>query len=156
MLHKADGPVLFDLRGFCSRSIRVFSGSLRIGCMAYFCDSVLSAVSGFAPRIVCRSLPDNPSACCQEGLAHVPKKLPVCCLSLKGLKKKKKKGIMNPSSNHLRFQVARLLFTSDCQQCRIKLVPVPRNKLNCFDICSDCSCWCWYEPAEVRFISSSG
>lgn len=45
---------LFSLisEGFVRGRYRVFSGSLRIDCMAYFLDSVLSAVSGLAPRIV--------------------------------------------------------------------------------------------------------
>lgn len=52
MLHKAGGALLSlisqDL--VCGRC-RVFSGSVRIDCVAYFRDSVLWAVSGFSPAL---------------------------------------------------------------------------------------------------------
>lgn len=88
-------PGLFSLisEGFVCSRYRSFSGSLRIDCMAYFRDSVLSAVWGFAPRIVFRSLLNNPSACCQQGLARVGKasELPVLVQKWLNLRMAKKR-----------------------------------------------------------------
>lgn len=111
--------------------------------MAYFHDSALSSFSGFAPRIVYWSLLNNPPPAAKRFwlMWEKPYELPVCCLSVERvelelkkspLKKKKRSWIHLVVMWGFKFVVKAMrlqgccLFTSDCQQWQIKLVPVPR------------------------------
>lgn len=154
MLHKADGPVLFDLGGFCSWSIRVFSGSLRIDCTAYFRDSVLSAVSGFAPR-------NCVLISARQSLCLLPRGFGSCAQSASSVlservKKQKKKG----SRVHLviirgfRWRGCCLHQTVNSEELSWFLSRETNWTALIYALIAVAAVG--YETAEVRFISSSG
>lgn len=155
MLHKADGPVLFDLGGFCSRSITCFQWELenrlrgllswqRSASRLRVCSPYCLLIS--AQRSLCL-LPRGFASCTENPISFK------CALSVwKRLNFRREKSKNKRSWIHLAVVwalklVAKAmrwrgccLFTSNCQQWGIKLAPVLRNTLNsCFDVCSDCS-----------------